>query len=75
MSRIVPSMPCGDLPSLHSPQPVIPSSVSTLTNIHGRQPASTMNVSMLVIFMVSQSLQFAVWRACRVFVAGYPSGE
>ena len=53
MSRIVPSMPWGDLPSLHSPHPVIPSSVSTLTNIHGRHPASTIKVSILVIFIGS----------------------
>src|SRR5262245_49603085 len=31
--------------------PLIPSSVSTFTNVQGRQPASTINVSILVIFI------------------------
>src|SRR5262245_34525625 len=50
-SAIVPTTPCGARPSLHSPQPVMPSSVSTFTNVQGRQPASTINVSILVIFI------------------------
>ena len=38
-----PATPCGLRLSLHSPQPTSPSSVSTLTNVHGRQPASQWN--------------------------------
>src|SRR5215510_3247450 len=51
-SVIVPTTPCGERPSLHSPQPVMPSSVSTFTKVQGRQPALTIKVSMSVIFIV-----------------------
>ena len=34
-SSMVPTTPVGDLPSLHSPYPVTPSSVSTLTKVQG----------------------------------------
>src|SRR6266567_3563958 len=44
-SRTEPAMPYGLRLSLHSPQPTRPSSVSTLTNVHGRQPASQWNAS------------------------------
>src|SRR5687768_6094899 len=37
--------------SLHSPQPTRPSSVSTRTNVHGRQPPSQFSASTLAIFM------------------------
>ena len=50
-SSMVPATPFGERPSLHSPQPVIPSSVSTLTNPQGLHPASTIKFSMLVIFI------------------------
>src|SRR5689334_6438511 len=39
-------------PSLHSPQPTRPSSVVTLTNTHGRQPASHRIGSIFAIFIV-----------------------
>ena len=45
-SSIVPATPRGERPSLHSPYPVTPSSVSIFTKIQGRHPASTVNVSM-----------------------------
>ena len=50
-SLITPSIPWGDFPSEHSPQPTNPSSVSTLTNIQGRQPASTIKVCISEIFI------------------------
>src|SRR5688572_3934028 len=46
-----PATPCGARPSLHSPHPTRPSSVSTFTNVHGRQPASQWNVCTRAIFM------------------------
>ena len=55
MSSTAPTTAKGDLPSLHSPYPVTPSSVSTFTNIHGRHPASTVKVSMPTIFMKRSS--------------------
>ena len=51
MSRTAPAMPYGLRLSLHSPQPTRPSSVSTLTNVHGRQPPSQCSVSTFAIFM------------------------
>src|SRR5215207_350829 len=36
--------------SLHSPQPTRPSSVSTFTNVQGRQPPSQWRVSIRAIF-------------------------
>src|SRR5262245_51352107 len=63
-SRTAPVMALGARVSEHSPQPVTPSSVSTFTNVHARHPASTMNVSSLVIFMslLPRFLSFA-WPA------------
>src|SRR5215510_11560991 len=53
MSRTQPAMPKGLRLSLHSPQPVMPASVSTLTNVHGRQPPSACSASTRVIFTTS----------------------
>src|SRR4029450_10301598 len=48
-----PAMPCGLRLSLHSPHPTRPSSVSTRTNVHGRQPPSQCRVSTFAIFIAS----------------------
>src|SRR4051794_31622261 len=50
-SRTQPVTPKGLRVSLHSPQPTSPPSVSTLTKIHGRQPASQTNDCARVIRM------------------------
>src|SRR4029434_2014181 len=63
-SRPAPVMALGARVSEHSPQPVMPSSVSTFTKVHARQPASTMNVSSLVIFISLLSRYPSLtWRA------------
>src|SRR5437867_3395476 len=50
-SRTQPAMPYGLRLSLHSPQPTSPSSVSTRTNVQGRQPPSAWSASTRAIFM------------------------
>src|SRR5689334_7851363 len=40
----------GEPQSVQSPHPTVPSLVSILTNVHGRNPPSTMNVRTPVIF-------------------------
>ena len=50
-SCTVVTTPYGLRPSEHSPYPVMPASVRTATNCHGRHPASTTNVSIPVIFI------------------------
>src|SRR5215510_4832077 len=54
-SAMVPTTPWGARPSEHSPQPVMPSSVSTFTKVQGRHPASTIKVSICVIFIYCSS--------------------
>ena len=43
----------GEPQSVQSPQPTVPSLVSIFTNVHGRNPPSTMNVRTPVMVSIS----------------------
>src|SRR5262249_25425867 len=59
-SRTQPARPHGLRLSLHSPQPTRPSSVSTRTNVQGRQPPSQCSASTRAIFMTVLS-RWGAW--------------